>query len=1084
MDDPISRLTAAFEGRYAIERELGTGGMCTVYLAVDLRYRRQVALKVLRPDLTAAVTGQRFLAEIQTTATLQHPYILPLLDSGEADGILYYAMPYVEGESLRHKLDREGELPVQEALRIAGDLAEALEYAHRQGVVHRDIKPENVLLHGGQPVIADFGIALAIDAAGGNRITGTGQSVGTPHYMSPEQAAASKSVDGRSDVYALGCLLHEMLAGEPVFTGSTPRHVLAKHLTVPPLPIRKLRAAVPRGVEHAIQRALEKSPADRFSTMGDFSVALKRAAPPALSIRGVWDLSIGWILARPILVTAVLLVLIGTGVVVAPFFSGPAWTDRPASVAVLPFTESASTEEEAGLAVEVADAISRELMRWSGVSVATELELAGPRMNMGLTEPTLERSADGAALADAVHSDAMLAITVRERGDSVSVQAALFDARSRRRVGEPVMTSGRVGEARSGRLMAPILATVLGFADAPEPERAFGAGTASPEAAEAYLRGRDALEHNQLDAAEQLLAQAVALDSTFAAALSFLGQVPFWRGVEANYYFLSRGPDISRLSTAAMRYVQSGLSPSSESHVRGFYNLQLGAYDEAREQYGRLVEADSADAYAQMMLGEIELIDPWALWDSAGQLVTRSNLNVARRAFSAAVSLDPTFELAYGQISAIQQQLEKTLNGNAAGFEELEEDARPIWQPRVATERMHPFMLVAIDSLTWIPSAEARRIDRSTLTEGADRYFRRSVGELERWASFAPDQPRPLELLSEAYLRQRAQLGIVAPQRHRSLAEEALHYTSEALALKADTSLADRVRLGNLYLASGDAESAVEQARIVLSERAKAGSNAEFAPQALLNLLVASGQVSAALDFAGQLEVRNGLPARYVLDPAGGEPIAVAGGEHPILDLRILGASGVTGPPVRDRLARLESGWVGEGYSPHQRQVLVNAATTRDILAALAVDSAALAAWRGSVTADNPVWMALALHDVDPRASAEALDRAVRMNGGPDEPVPLFALAVAAAELGRPEEAIGLFSRLDSIPVGVTTFQFAWGLQPLSHFMRAEAYEELGDSSAAALHYRVFIEARSWTDSLSEPLTERARERLARLENS
>ena len=228
MTDPITRLNAALEGRYTIQRELGEGGMATVYLADDLKHERKVALKVLKPELAALVGAERFLAEIKTTANLQHPHILPLFDSGEADTFLFYVMPYVEGESLRDRLDREHQLPVDDAVRIASDVAEALEYAHGHGVIHRDIKPANILIQAGRPVIADFGIALALSAGGGNRLTETGLSLGTPHYMSPEQATGDQHVGPSTDIYALGCVLYEMLAGEPPHTGSTPQAVLGK----------------------------------------------------------------------------------------------------------------------------------------------------------------------------------------------------------------------------------------------------------------------------------------------------------------------------------------------------------------------------------------------------------------------------------------------------------------------------------------------------------------------------------------------------------------------------------------------------------------------------------------------------------------------------------------------------------------------------------------------------------------------------------------------------------------------------------------------------------------------------------------
>ena len=273
MSDTISRLNGALQGRYRVERELGSGGMATVYLARDERHNRHVALKVLKPALAAVVGAERFLAEIETTANLQHPHVLPLHDSGDADGFLFYVMPYVEGESLRSRLDRERQLPVDEAVGIAKTLAEALDFAHRRGVIHRDIKPANILLQDGKPVVADFGIALALSSAGGHRLTETGLSMGTPHYMSPEQATG-EGVGPSADVWALGCVLYEMLVGEPPYTGSTPQAILGRIITGEAPSARAERRSVPPGVEAAIRKALEKLPADRFTGADAFAKAL------------------------------------------------------------------------------------------------------------------------------------------------------------------------------------------------------------------------------------------------------------------------------------------------------------------------------------------------------------------------------------------------------------------------------------------------------------------------------------------------------------------------------------------------------------------------------------------------------------------------------------------------------------------------------------------------------------------------------------------------------------------------------------------------------------------------------------------
>lgn len=308
--DVTGQLRAALAGRYEIDQEIGAGGMATVYVARDIRHGRRVALKVLRPELAAVLGSERFLSEIRVTANLQHPNLLPLFDSGESAGLLFYVMPFVEGESLRQRLDREKQLPIDETIRIATAVAGALDYAHRHGVIHRDLKPENILLHDGQPLVADFGIALAVSNAGGTRITQTGLSLGTPHYMSPEQATGDRNIDGRTDIYSLGAVTYEMLSGEPPHNGNTAQAIIAKLLTEPPRSLTLVRHTVPPHVDAAVHCALEKLPADRFPTAHDFADALGgrttavRPAPtPALRNTARWQRIAGASIAIALLAT-------------------------------------------------------------------------------------------------------------------------------------------------------------------------------------------------------------------------------------------------------------------------------------------------------------------------------------------------------------------------------------------------------------------------------------------------------------------------------------------------------------------------------------------------------------------------------------------------------------------------------------------------------------------------------------------------------------------------------------------------------------------------------------------------------------
>jgi serine/threonine-protein kinase len=346
----LERLRAALAGRYRVERELGRGAMAAVYLARDLKHERRVAVKVLRAELAAAVGHDRFLREIQIAAALAHPHILPLHDSGEAQGFLYYVMPFVEGESLRDRLDRERQLPIADALRIAQEVADGLDYAHARGVVHRDIKPDNILFLGGHAVVADFGVATALDTAAGPKLTETGMAVGTPQYMSPEQALA-EPVDGRCDTYALGCVLFEMLAGEPPFAGSTPQAVLARKLNEPPTSLAVLRETVPGNVDQAVQRALARAPADRFGTPREFAAALTAstpasAPPPPRALP-----------RRALLIGAIAVaVLVAAWGFLGPHRGSPSESGLGATIAVLPFDNLGPADRDyfaAGMTEEI-----------------------------------------------------------------------------------------------------------------------------------------------------------------------------------------------------------------------------------------------------------------------------------------------------------------------------------------------------------------------------------------------------------------------------------------------------------------------------------------------------------------------------------------------------------------------------------------------------------------------------------------------------------------------------------------------------------------------------------------------------------
>ncbi len=408
MADRLDRLRAALADRYRIERELGSGGMATVYLAHDVKHDRKVALKVMRPELSAILGGERFLREIKITAKLNHPHILPLLDSGEAGGFLFYVMPYVEGESLRDRLNREKQLPIPDALKIAGEMADALSFAHDHNVIHRDIKPENVLLEAKHAVVADFGVARAIEEAGETRLTETGISIGTPAYLSPEQASGERELDGRSDIYALGCVLYEMLAGQPPFTGPTAESIVHQHLTAEPPSVTRLRPSVPDAVFSTVTRSLAKARADRHQTAEELGAELTAeqvsisaptaAARPKLPVRLL--AAVGGLAVVTAVITAVLVLRPPT----TP-------THQRTAIAVLLFQNLTAEESRAYFASGLHEELLTQLAKVAALKVISRTSVLG---YAGTTKPLTE-------IADELAVGSIVEGSVQVEGDRLRV---------------------------------------------------------------------------------------------------------------------------------------------------------------------------------------------------------------------------------------------------------------------------------------------------------------------------------------------------------------------------------------------------------------------------------------------------------------------------------------------------------------------------------------------------------------------------------------------------------------------------------------------------------------------------------------
>ncbi len=511
MAEPIVRLNTALEGRYMVERELGHGGMATVYLATDLKHGRQVALKVLHPELAASLGADRFAREIEIAARLTHPHILSLLDSGVADGLLFYTMPYIDGESLAQRLDREGQLPLDDALQLTSAIADALGHAHAHGVIHRDIKPANILLADGQPVVADFGIAKAISEAGAEKLTETGLAVGTPHYMSPEQAEATGRIDRRSDVYSLACMFYHMVVGEPPFTGPSAQAILARHALDPVAPVSTVRGVIPPSVDVVLSKALAKAPADRYASATAFATALEEASredPTVKRRRSTLQRSLAG-------AALVLVVALGGWWAVARGDGGP----NIERLAVLPPVAGSTTPDREPVVLGMYSALLTELGQ-AGVTVIGSLQSMQRYRTTTMTV---------AEIAAELGVDAVIEPTIYWAGDSVGLGVRMIDGRSE----EALWSRSWEADARNVvtlyRQVTRGIAAEIQLALTPSVVSHLAtARSVNPEAYEAWLQGRfysGKLTPSDLETATEYFNLALEKDPDFAPAYAGLSWV-------------------------------------------------------------------------------------------------------------------------------------------------------------------------------------------------------------------------------------------------------------------------------------------------------------------------------------------------------------------------------------------------------------------------------------------------------------------------------------------------------------------------------------------------------------------------------
>jgi tetratricopeptide (TPR) repeat protein len=718
--DVLDDLHAALDGRYEIERELGRGGMAVVYLARDVKHDRQVAIKVLPPEMATSVGAERFLREIRTAARLSHPNILPLHDSIAVDQVRCYVMPYVQGESLRQRIDRERQLGIEQAVDITRQVAAGLDYAHAHGIVHRDIKPENILLVGDQAMIADFGLALAVYTASSTPFTATGMAVGTPAYMSPEQAAADHAIDGRTDVYSLGCVFFEMVAGMPPFRGATAGALLAAHATRTPPSLVAERSSCPPAMDAAVQKALAKVPADRFHTAGEFAHALDGARPTPLSSIAVaprrpW---MRWLPAAAAVGVLTLLAL------VVPSVSDRIALARvpldSARVLVLPVDGTGGQRVTAAVAQQ---RLTSALMEWRDLRVIVSPE--------GSAEaPDASRGARAARRASASR---FLAATVEGIGDSVELRATLYDSR-----GEPVRQQTlrvaddlRNGAAPYRALVANVLRTSDGEDDADDANP----GTKRVAAWRAFTRGDSLRRAWSLPAAEAEFRRAVAADPSFGRAHLWLAQVALWR----------RPPNRMEWGEVATRALtlKAGMSPRDTLAAAAAAALADQRYPDACHAYRALHELVPQSDLPWYGIAYCDAMDPIVLRDarSPSGWRFRANLSEAVAALDsglARTSGAPPFALQLlGGLLITEPS--RTRSGWSLGSPRLVFHARPS---------------LSGDSVVYIPypasdfGSGGEFANRRTLSEALRRNIARLDAEYREWVRRAPASADAREALA------------------------------------------------------------------------------------------------------------------------------------------------------------------------------------------------------------------------------------------------------------------------------------------------------------------------------------------------
>lgn len=1024
MTDSYSVLREALASSYRIEREIGAGGMATVLLATDLKHQRPVAIKVLRPELAQSLGPERFLREIEIAAKLQHPNILPVYDSGDANGVLYYVMPFVEGESLKDRIAR-GPIPPAEALRIASEVADALDYAHRQGIVHRDIKPANILLSQGHAVVADFGIARAITASTSGGLTQVGMAVGSPAYMSPEQAFGGEGLDGRTDVFALGVVLFEMLEGTPPFEGPTPQSIIAQAMSDK----RRRMTKDTTGVQPIVDKALAREPADRFATAAEMSAALGATASGTRPIAATQPRR-----RRTMVVGAIAAaVLVAAVAVLVPRFTGPD-EDPRRSLIVFPFRNQTGDASRDYLSDASMNLLGLAASHWRDLRVYDDERTASLLKRRGIARGADVDFEAAQAMAKEAGVGTLVLGDIRREGDSLAIEAKVHDVRRGDRLATRIVRAGLDADPRP--LFDQLAAQILGTSGAPPGERpsVLAQTTTSLEAYRAYLQGTAALQRFDADSAKHHFNRAVALDSGFALAYLRLRDADGWTiGTGSG----GGNPEMQRQWVLAAERHAAQLPPRLRSMVE-FHRAYLDNHRKrAREIVEALIAKDSTDVEAWYQLGEAHFHDNPGFFphpDSMG------NVGRALRAFQRALALDSSYTVAYQHIV--------DAGNNCAGSN--------VW-------------VCGPDSATYGTEEELRkRFGDSTLTRLREQAKQTVVATARSWTVAAPTTTRARGALVNALYNQ-------------GLLDEAFRET-DALARGGAVGQAGLWRGLVLFQQNKPAEAAATFDSALRAERDTLST-----VLAVQNSTIPSTVLSGAggrLDAATKL---NRTLFRLVPFDTGTGPGGIRLGKPDLVRLSDgatyaeVGApeAGVWAREIQPMIARSTKGDTAE------RRRLTTSFGTMYLAAYLATrDTSLLATFMSRVdTTSSATWrvadahLALARRDTararmrvarhyDKPASAELTGEAGTIRA--------YAWGDLLSHLGEPRAAIGAFAKLDST---VQRVQHA-GFVVRSYAERGGLYHQLGERDAAIALYEKFIAAWQNADPKLQPAVDRARQAL------